>query len=202
MITKIYFQITDSESINFDSDVNMSVEEYDALILDKFQQDQYMMKDFERQGFGAKKNLYYNPYDDEIKEENNTKDKYTRFSECEALIKRLMPNKTYIDATLNDFIELNESGKMGIMNININPNSIEYQAESEIRLWIGDSNRINADRSLDNRTKFGSLPKIDIKVSVNEDTYFLLKNCKIIENNSNKSFPFDLVIAIEEIINV
>ena len=44
MITKIYFQITDSESINFDSDVNMSVEEYDALILDKFQQDQYMMK--------------------------------------------------------------------------------------------------------------------------------------------------------------
>lgn len=201
MITKIYFQITDLESMNFDSDVNMTREQYDLMSYENFQQNEYMMKDFERYGFNVKNNTYYNSYTQNDKRENHTNNEFLKYSECEALIKKMGANKVYTDATTTDFMELNENGRMSVMNVNVNPNSIEYEAESEVRLWMGESARINSDRMMDNKSKFSALPKRDIKVMCDDDTHFIMKNCKIIEDNSNKSFPINLIVVIEKIIS-
>lgn len=195
MITKLYFHVINSESMNFDSDIHMTNEQYDEMTYENFQKNQYMMKDFERYGFSIKNNMYYNAYNDAPELfNNNEKEKY---SECEAFIQIMNSNKNFYSAEESNFYELLENGKLSIMTININPNSLEYDAESELRLWIGESNRINSDKNLDLRTKHMSLPKRDIRVKINENTILLMNNCKMIGDNSNSSYPFNLTIAVE-----
>ena len=87
---------------------------------------------------------------------------------------------------------------MSLLLININPNGLENNAEEELRFWVDDSMRIINDNFLDDRTRIKVLPTKTFGVEINNETY-TLKNCKLIENRSDKSFPFYFIIMIEKI---
>lgn len=194
MITQISFPIINSDSIDFTSDVNMSKEEYENMVIDNFERNKHMMNDFEKYGFSIKGNDYYGVNKNNIND-NNVNDCIS-YSKFEALVSNVNGG----DMQYDELYTIADNESMSLINININPNSIEFDAESEVKLWIGESDGINFDKTLDNKTKFSSLPKRDIRVYIeNSDKFIVLNNCKIVENRSSKNFPLNIIIIVEKI---
>ena len=185
--------------MNFDSDVNLTTTEYYEMVNDNFNRNQCMMNDFEKYGFSIKGNVYYGANDRSEHKASSSND-FLEYSECEALIKNINRDRSFSDTVDDDIIRNASTNKMCLLNININPNSIDYDIESEIKLWCWESDSINKDKTLDNKSKFSSLPKRNIKIKLSDsDEYYILENCKIIENMSNKEFPLNFMLAIERI---
>jgi hypothetical protein len=87
---------------------------------------------------------------------------------------------------------------MFLLLLNINPNDIHNNAEEELRFWADDSNKILLDKTLDDRTKLKVLPIKTFGIELKGVDYKLV-NCKLIENRSDKKFPFYYIIMVEKI---
>jgi hypothetical protein len=71
-------------------------------------------------------------------------------------------------------------------------------AEEEIKFWADDSDRILNDHVLDDRTRIKALPIKTLGIELNGEDYNLI-NCKLIENRSDRKFPFYYIILVERI---
>lgn len=193
MLTKIYFPFTNTDMLSYESDINLTTDAYDSMIADNFNRNKSMMNDFTNYGFSVKNNNYYGvDYTQEKREINDCLD----FSETEALV----TNVNGSDVDTNFFNDALNDGRMKLLSINVNPNSIDFDVASEIKLWIGESDNINYDKTLDNKTKLSSLQGRDLLIDV-EERKLKLSNCKIIQNNSSKKSPINLIIIVEKITN-
>ena len=79
----------------------------------------------------------------------------------------------------------------------------DLDALSELRFWLDDSQRVLNDETLDDMAKIKYLPKRELAIKIEEETYtkrYNLKNCKMIENRSNEKAPYLFVLMIEKII--
>ena len=106
------------------------------------------------------------------------------------------------DVTVDTLYEYLNKGKKFILKVNINPNSLDEDAESEIRNWMDDSRKVLNDKLLDERTMLLSLPLrdfiIDTDLDKNNDKLpiFHILGCKIIQIYSKQQSGFDFYFAM------
>ena len=198
MITKIYFPILNTDSMTYESDIKLTNEAFDSMVNDNFQRSRGLMNDFYKNGFSARNNNYYNSDPYNTKRDYSNVSDYIEYSEAEALIKEY--NKS--DITSETFQSLINTQKMCILELNVNPNSIDYDVETEIKTWIGDSNNINSMPNIDNKQKLNTLMGKDIEVDVSELGKIKMCNCKIIQDNSTRNSPMNIIVIVEKIILV
>lgn len=206
MKVKFVIPVMDTEAGNYDyNGKNISMEDYFAILRNRVSSTNDIMENslygydgqvvLERGGFG-KRNLY------DIQNVNVNKEIEYVFSESEAWV----VDGNDDDLSVDDFNEFISNGKKFILKININPNSLENDAESEIRNWMDDSDRVLEDHSLDNRTMLLTLPLRDfiIDTAVDGDDskpIFQLLGCKIIQIYKQKKsgYPYYFAIMVEKI---
>lgn len=179
MLSKLIIPVIDTENSTFETDVKMSNEEF------KYLQEQALIeKNDINKGIRNHRNT-----DEHIS--NTTK--YNTFkSECLFLT----PRKEEINEDF--FINLLDRENAFLLLININPNDMHNNAEEEIKFWADDSDRILNDYTLDDRTRIKALPIKTLGIELNGEDYNLI-NCKLIENRSDRKFPFYYIILVEKI---
>ena len=92
-----------------------------------------------------------------------------------------------------------DSGRMSILKININPNTIEPDCETELKFWLDESNKLLKDRSLDKTTKMKYLPMRTFKLELGGNDC-ILHNCKMFRYYDNvKNAPFYFAVLVEKI---
>ena len=179
MLSKLIIPVIDTENSTFETDIKMSNEEFEYL-----QEQALIEKNDINKGIRNHRNK-----DEHII--NTTK--YNTFkSECLFLT----PRKEEINEDF--FINLLNKENAFLLLININPNDMHNNAEEEIKFWADDSDRILNDHTLDDRTRIKALPIKILGIELNGEDYNLL-NCKIIENRSDRKFPFYYIILVERI---
>lgn len=191
MITKLLIPTVDLRRANFDYGRNLSDEEAAAMEIDKFNRTDRQIGNYvNSMQYGFSRGMqearrerrdFSNVIDDD------------EFSECEAFIADSKRKEVF-----EEFFEGHMDGKKFIITININPNSLEQEAESEIRYWRDDSNGVLNDRFIDNQTKIERLMERPVGIEIKGKRY-CLENCKIIADFSNEKFPFYYGVLVNKI---
>ena len=190
MITKILFPVTDSSNLNFEHEA-ISDEEYSNMFIDNFQKNKHTMDNFEKYGFSYKERNMSQ------REEKIVKDSQF-YSEIEVFIAH---HNNEFEITDSFFTNHVEDEKMFLLKLNVNPNSLDFDTEDELRLWIGMSENILTNEVIDEKTKISSLPHRDIKIILTNGEVKMLNKCKLIKNCSDKKYPYNIIIIIEKITN-
>lgn len=86
---------------------------------------------------------------------------------------------------------------MFILIVDINPDKIDGDSESELRFWMEDSDRVLKDNTIDDKMKLKSLPKahfcIDTSLGLSK-----FGGCKLIEMYKVKNHPYKFAILVEK----
>lgn len=198
MLTKIYIPVIDTESGEYKYEGNLSREAYESMVLDNFLATNNEMNRFAYNLAHGISNI------DDRRVNRNSGNQGTGpeikydFYEAEAFIQ----NSKREDVDSDFFKEHSSKGDMFLLLINVNPNSIDGDSESELRFWIGDSLKIHKDPTLDDKTRLETLPKRSLKIKIDDsdEKLGILKNCKILQDFSDKKYPFKFAIIVEKII--
>ena len=103
------------------------------------------------------------------------------------------------DVSYNFIDSVIDSGRMSILKININPDTIEPDCETELKFWLDDSKKLLKDRSLDKATKMKYLPMRTFKLELGGNDC-ILHNCKMFRHyNDVKNAPFYFAVLVEKI---
>ena len=103
------------------------------------------------------------------------------------------------DVSYNFIDSVIDSGRMSILKININPDTIEPDCETELKFWLDDSKKLLKDRSLDKATKMKYLPMRTFKLELGGNDC-ILHNCKMFRHYDNvKNAPFYFAVLVEKI---
>ena len=201
MKAKFVIPVINTEAGNYEyNGRDFTADEYFGMIRAKANQTRRVMDEFAfnyKSGFGF--NVQGNTrglYDSENVNKNKEID-YT-FSESEALILDGDDN----DIEISDLYDYVKAGKKFLLKININPNSLDGDAESELRNWLDDSNKVLNDTLLDNKTMLLSLPLrdyiIDTATGDNDSSnpIFHITNCRVIQIYPKKESGYDYYFAI------
>lgn len=203
MRVKFVIPLMDTESGNYEyNGREFSTDDYFSMIENGAIQTNSIMNEFARNhadnrmisdwGGGGRKGLY------DTQNVNLNKEIDYEFSESEAVISGCSGedvSETYLS-------EMCTSNKKFLLKININPNSMEYDAESDMREWMDDSRMVLSDTSLDKRAMLMSLPLRDFIVDTDLDgkdsskSIFRLLGCKIIQIYPKEKSGFDFCFAV------
>ena len=189
MLIKLLFPTLNTENINCDSSVNMSVDEYSEAIIDNFNQNKHAIDDMLR--YGNKNNMIY--FDNNQKYKSEIFDSI-KFGECEAQITKLNNGPLSLE-TLNEYVE---SNRMVILSLNVNPDTVDYDVYTDMKMWINDSTKIHNDKRLTKNEQINALPIKGLKIKIDE-LIFNLETCKIVQNNCTPKAPFNFIILVEKI---
>ena len=103
------------------------------------------------------------------------------------------------DVSYNFIDSVIDSGRMSILKININPDTIDPDCETELKFWLDDSKKLLKDRSLDKATKMKYLPMRTFKLELGGNDC-ILHNCKMFRYYDNvKNAPFYFAVLVEKI---
>lgn len=190
MIIKLLYNILDIDSFSFESDIQLSSNEYETMLMNKIAENNAILKNFNDDD-SDNDYLHYNPY---VKsQKKGVEEKYIQIP-CEAYISLINGD----DVTINDIEELSRNGKMSMLNININPNNLDYDVYSDLKQWIGESMNIKNNINVSEKDKISMLPTRNFSIDIN-NSIFNLKNIKIIKDNGDKNFPFNFIALIDKI---
>ena len=114
------------------------------------------------------------------------------YQECEALIL----NKNKEDMKEDEFTSLYNTDGLSIIMVNINPNSLTQESESELRYWIEESKRILRDNEIPNDVKIKSLPFCDFKIETEGGAKAKLDGCKFVKNYASPNFKYFFAILV------
>jgi len=193
MLVKIVLSIIDTEHLNFDTDVKFTADEFRQMVYDNFKKNDKAIDAYTR---GIR---YRNPYAYENQNVEVKENKYQEY-ECECQIMDVKKHEVN-EKWLNSYAE---NGNMFLMIMNFNPTEMEPDAESEIRFWKDDSERVltmkdDYGNELSDILKLKYLPTRTFKLLTENNSEYILENCKLVENRSNEKFPYCFVIIIEKI---
>ena len=188
MIGKLIIEVIDTEKGDYTCDREFTEEEYGDRLLNHVR---HTNDDINNMLYGG--NVGYNKYASDVAAYKDV-DFLTNDSECEAL---------FLDQNRNDveseyFLNHVDDGKMFITLINVNPNSLENDAESELKFWIDDSKKILDDKQLTDEAKLRVLPTRNLKIKI-DNQIFILKNNKIIQDFSNEKYKFFIGVIVMKI---
>lgn len=191
MIGNFIIPVINTETGNFDYNGTLSRDVYEEMVSENFRRNnakiQRLADSIENStefDFGERRKIVSN------------KDSDITLSSCEALFLN-SKKKDYDSQKLEEFVK---SGKMSIILVNINPNTLDEDAESDLRYWMADSQKILDDEELNDRAKIGALPKMSFGIKINDNDEYWLNNCKMFENYSGGKYPFYFALIIEKII--
>lgn len=90
-----------------------------------------------------------------------------------------------------------QNGKMFIIIINFNPDTMTGDDKSEMRFWIEDSRKVLDDYTITEELKLKTLPPRHFWV-VDGDKCIILMGCKIVQIYSDKKNPFYIGIIVQK----
>ena len=193
MITKLYVPIIDLSRANFDYGRNLTNEEMANMEYEKFRRTDRQVDNYVTQMQYGRDNRW------DVREARNNRKDFSNvidedeYIQCEAFFAD--SKKKEIS---EEFFSEHDNGKKFIITININPNSLEQEAESELRYWRDDSNGVLNDRTMDNQTKIECLMRRDLGIELG-GVRKKLKACRIIADFSSKEFPYYYGILVSKI---
>lgn len=192
MIANIFIPVADTESAKFEFQGNLSRETYENMVYENFrrtdkQVDAFMHRDKSR-GFAyeigdSQSNDYY---DDS-------------YNDKEAEFEALLLDSDRDEFSEEELFRLADSENMFVLIVNVNPDGLDEDAESEIKYWLEDSLRVWRDEEIDKRTKLLTSPPRDLKIVLSDGNKYTLKNCKIFEDYSDEKFPLYFALIVEKI---
>lgn len=118
------------------------------------------------------------------------------YSGFESIICDSHKNNINEEDLVNNYLN---SGKKFILILNINPITIEEDANEEILYWKGESMRMWNDKSIDNKVKLEYSPMRDLKLSLSNNDNYILKNCKIFEDYSDNKFTLYFAVLVDDV---
>lgn len=190
MIVKLIYNILDINSNSFDTNLTISAEEYGNMLNDKINENNIILNNFNGESI-EKRDLHYTHFN--INENNTLNEKYIQIP-CEAYLSTYNNDKI----TINTLEKMVHDGKMVLLKININPNELDYDVYSDLKQWISESNNIKNNNNFNEKEKISILPTRKINIEIDEFG-FTFNNVKIIKDESNAKFPFNIVVLIEKI---
>lgn len=194
MLTNIIIPVINTENNDFEYKGELSRTNYDNLVMENFLQTDKQISQFLQNGCKTTTNINeingYIPNND-----ISIPDVQYDECECEAFIQDSKKN----DIAIDFFDAYRNNGNMFILIVNINPNTLNGDCESELKYWIDDSAKIQNDRDLDTETKLKILPPKNLKIKLGDITGEL-NDCKILQNYSDKKYPFHFAIIVNKII--
>ena len=191
MVTNLIFPVQDLDKNKFQFDRDLSNDEYNRMQLEHFNNTYGRVGDY-LEG----KNVSYGQYGYEI-HEDRAYDIPDNDNEVE--VESLLLNSNRADLTEADLFNYLDNGNKFIMIVNINPTTVDPDAESEIRYWLEDSMRVWNDEALDKKTKILSSPPRDLKIALSDGAKHTLRNCKIFEEYSDERFPLYFAVLVDKI---
>lgn len=193
MIVRLIIPVTNTVDGKFSYEKEMSREEYFKMSEETFFENNAAVTQFVE---NMKNNISNIPSERKDNTERTVEDNFQYF-EAEAFVQNVKQQEIFTDF----FEEFSNNGAKTVVIVNINPNSIEPDAASELKYWVEDSNRVINDFSLDNKTKILSLPKTFFYVEAENEKY-LLQDAKLVKDYSNKKFPMNYAILVDKITKV
>lgn len=192
MIANIFIPVADTESAKFEFQGNLSREAYENMVYENFrrtdkQVDAFMHRDRNR-GF---------VYD--VEDEQNGEYYDDSFNDKDVEFEALLLDSDRNDFEEDELFDLADSENMFVLIINVNPDGLDEDAESEIKYWLEDSLRVWRDEEIDKRTKLLTSPPRDLKIVLSDGNKYTLKNCKIFEDYSDDRFPLYFALIVEKI---
>ena len=193
MIAKLYVPIIDLSRANFDYGRNLTNEEMADMEYEKFRRTDRQVDNYVTQMQYGRDNRW------DVREARNNRKDFSNvidedeYVQCEAFFAD--SKKKEIS---EEFFFEHDNGKKFIITININPNSLEQEAESELRYWRDDSNGVLNDRTMDNQTKIECLMRRNLGIEL-RGVRRKLEDCRIIADFSNKEFPYYYGILVSKI---
>ena len=180
MLTKIQIPVIDTESGKFEYGGNLSTRDFENMVYRNFTENDRKVQQFVD-------NMQYNSnnfsdglrnerVNNRFSDENGDVEEKINYMEAEAFVQ----NSKKEDIGADFFKNQLEGGNMFIIILNLNPTSMEGDAESEVLFWKADSNRVLKDSSTTDEVKLKTLSVRNLKIEV-ENEYYTLKNCKIIQ---------------------
>ena len=192
MLTNLIIPVQDTESAQFKYDGTLTRDAYEDMVMDKFRRtdkqiDAFLHRDRSREFYHDISNDVGSGGYYEFNDDNEV--------EVQALL--LDSNRNNFD---EDFLfDKVDEEDMFVLIVNINPEGLDEDAESEIKYWIDDSFRVLDDDELDSETKLKALPPRYLKIELSDGNKYTLKNCKIFEDYSDEKYPLYFAIIVEKI---
>lgn len=194
MITKIKIPVIDTESGKYEYKGRLSREEYEAMVMDNYRKTDRQISAYMNDLLNRDTTFTLLERTDNVVD--GEPEILYNLLEAEAYVSDSKKNEVDVDF-FNKHIE---KGDMFILRINVNPNSMDYDTESELRFWLGDSKNIHSDKTLDNKTKLHSLPSRTICIDLGDGNWKRLINCKILQDFSDEKFKYNFAVITEKII--
>lgn len=194
MKTTLYIPVLDITTENFDYKGELDINEYEDMVYDHFKKTDKQIDNF-MSGFGdnntEKNNEKTSGGDYDI---DSTDDEGYKLSPCEANVTDMNGS----DINKDFFSSIIDEKKMSILIIDINPEKIDWDTSSELKFWMGDSDRVLRDNSIDDDTKIKTLPKTHFFIDVDKERY-KLSGCKLIEMYTEKNHPYKFGVLVNNI---
>ena len=114
------------------------------------------------------------------------------YQECEALVL----NGEKKDMKEEELVEMTKEPQIAIIILNINPNSLTQESESELRYWIEESKRVLYDTEMPDDIKIKSLPFIDFNMETEGGTKVKLNECKFVKDYTTKEYKYYFAVLV------
>lgn len=192
MLTNLIIPVQDTESAKFNYDGNLTRDAYESMVLDQFHRTDRQIDAFLHRN-RSRDNFTYDVSDNNY----GTYDETYTDNEVEVEVLLLDGNRT--DFREDFLFDMFDEGRMFILIVNVNPEKLNEDAESELKYWLEDCFRVWDDDTLDRNTKLKVTPSRDLKIRLSDGNKYTLENCKIFEDYSDDNFPLYFAMIVERI---
>lgn len=115
---------------------------------------------------------------------NYVKQEY-QYNSCTCFINNIKGE----NETIDNLIKFYKTGEQFIVILKLKNMSSNPDLETDMKMWVRESNHINHSRKLTEEEKIYNLPKRDFKISfLNSKSSAIFKECKIIEGYNSSEY--------------
>lgn len=139
-----------------------------------------------------------NPYGDRLHDVDTTQYPDIIFNNED--VDAIFLNGSRNDMSEAELVQHVRRGDMFVMILNIVSDTLTGDGESELRYWLEDCIKVVNDNSLPDEVKLKSLQGRDYGVALSDGNVVTIKNCKMVQDFSNKRYPFYFAIIVEKAI--
>ena len=192
MITSIFIPIIKLKN-DFEVQKELDQDTYIKMLNDNYNESNFDITNFMQNGVKSdKKYTFYQNLNNSFNDND-----YYEYNEIKALITDINDE----DVKPSNILSYYDADEMLVLILDINIETLNEDCESEIRLWIKDSMKINNNTNLNDDLKILNLPKKNIKININDNMLYLV-NCRILDNYSDINHgKIKFAILIDKITN-
>lgn len=189
MITKLFIPVSDTSNVDLTTDIKISNDDYARMTVDRFNRNKNAVNELL---FGDGTNLH--------KPNNSGLDeKYSTVEDVDVPIDVLLLDSDKDDLDERELFDRIDDERMFVLVVNVNPETLDGDAEYELQYWIDDCIGVWEDRTLDEKTKLLATPSRTLKVELSDGHKYTLENCKVFENYADNRFPIYFAMVVEKI---